>query len=1007
MNPFIQPFYTTYSLQFGNLFLSKPLVFTCILLLFCHFKGFALSAGAVSITPVTDTLLVLDSNSPCSGPRAAYIGFKVTNTSGGTLNNLEVTLSNFATGFALSGGQVAKQFIGTLANGASDAVYWYVSYPCVMNSINNFSVTVNDASPGAVSVNQKFYTTSSISAAAGGELASQTVTGVGTIGKIIYMDVAYTFGGAAVGDRHSLQPAGNTSFNAGCYQLLNSKIMSSGVTAIPVNTEDKIFFIATAKQTGSGFPVTVRYFFQANCLFTNTTAQPYAAQTSGSNNIKYSPSYGATTAVTLSEGTTIGFDVTKTVSNPSPYPGDVVTYKVTIKNTTATPSMIERIVDSLPVGFVFGTTLGASDINATNASQMPALGASGNITWSGFMSGGSTGIPFPYKSFYILANDSLELWYTVTTSATGGIYTNSVKPSLNSTNVDTARVSVDTRVYSLSGTVFNDIDALTDGIIDGTGTNAGGLYAILIKDNVVQGSTPVAAGGVFSFSTIKPANYTVILSTTAGSLTANVPATWTIIGEDCCDNTGSDGTIDGSVAVSVTSSNITNINFGINQCGTLSTIITATESSCTADDNTILSGATVNLSASGIGTFTWNNSLGSGASKSVTPSLSTTYIVTLTDGSGCVTMASKTINVIATPTTTISATEASCAVNDNKVLSGASVSLSASGTGIFTWDNSLGSGASKSVTPSATLTYNVTITDANGCTATANKTITIVTAPAAVIAETDASCTANDNIIISGASANLTASGGTSYAWDNSLPASAGPHAVLPTATTTYNVTVTDANGCTATANKTVTIVSAPTAVIAETDASCTPNDNIIISGASANLIASGGTSYAWDNGLTAMAGPHSVSPTATTTYNVTVTDDNGCTATANKTITVDILTLSSVGNINPTTAACPTLNNGNINITASGSNLEYSINNGTTWQVSNTFNSLIAGSYTLKIRNTATTCEMSYTSNPVVLTAPTCVEICDDGIDNDGNGLIDCFDMACKPIAPALIKRQ
>ena len=78
----------------------------------------------------------------------------------------------------------------------------------------------------------------------------------------------------------------------------------------------------------------------------------------------------------------------------------------------------------------------------------------------------------------------------------------------------------------------------------------------------------------------------------------------------------------------------------------------------------------------------------------------------------------------------------------------------------------------------------------------------------------------------------------------------------------------------------------------------------------------------------------------------------------------------------------------------------------GITWQVSNIFSALTAGSYNLKIRNSLTSCEYTYTPNPIVLSAPTCVEICNDSIDNDGNGSTDCDDIACK-MAPTLIKRD
>ncbi|MBK8885785.1 MAG: hypothetical protein IPN46_04245 [Saprospiraceae bacterium] len=70
--------------------------------------------------------------------------------------------------------------------------------------------------------------------------------------------------------------------------------------------------------------------------------------------------------------------------------------------------------------------------------------------------------------------------------------------------------------------------------------------------------------------------------------------------------------------------------------------------------------------------------------------------------------------------------------------------------------------------------------------------------------------------------------------------------------------------------------------------------DKEICIGASTTLIASGGTTYVWSNGATEAS--ITVSPTATTTYNVTVTDGNGCQASTSVTVTVHPLpTLVSV----------------------------------------------------------------------------------------------------------------
>jgi hypothetical protein len=71
-------------------------------------------------------------------------------------------------------------------------------------------------------------------------------------------------------------------------------------------------------------------------------------------------------------------------------------------------------------------------------------------------------------------------------------------------------------------------------------------------------------------------------------------------------------------------------------------------------------------------------------------------------------------------------------------------------------------------------------------------------------------------------------------------------------------------------------------------------------------------------------------------------------------------------------------LNNGTIIVAATGANLQYSKDNGATWQAANNFTGLIAGSYIIKVRDSLTNCESVYATNPVVLTAPLCVTPCD-----------------------------
>jgi hypothetical protein len=84
----------------------------------------------------------------------------------------------------------------------------------------------------------------------------------------------------------------------------------------------------------------------------------------------------------------------------------------------------------------------------------------------------------------------------------------------------------------------------------------------------------------------------------------------------------------------------------------------------------------------------------------------------------------------------------------------------------------------------------------NGCTDTEVTTITVNPLPTAAIAIAETSGTTNnDGTICAGATATLTASGGTTYLW--STTATTAGITVTPANTTTYTVTVSDANGCT------------------------------------------------------------------------------------------------------------------------------------------------------------------------------------------------------------------
>jgi hypothetical protein len=160
-------------------------------------------------------------------------------------------------------------------------------------------------------------------------------------------------------------------------------------------------------------------------------------------------------------------------------------------------------------------------------------------------------------------------------------------------------------------------------------------------------------------------------------------------------------------------------------------------------------------------------------------------------------------------------------------------------------------------------------------------TLTVVPAPAIT------SFIAAAATITSGASTTLTGvfSNGTGSVSNGVGTVTSGTVAtVSPTTTTTYTLTVTNAAGTSVTRQATVTVVAAPTIT------SFTPAAATITAGTSTTLtgIFAGGTGSV-DNSVGAVTTgtPVTVSPAATTTYTLTVTNAANITATKQVTVTV------------------------------------------------------------------------------------------------------------------------
>jgi len=263
------------------------------------------------------------------------------------------------------------------------------------------------------------------------------------------------------------------------------------------------------------------------------------------------------------------------------------------------------------------------------------------------------------------------------------------------------------------------------------------------------------------------------------------------------------------------------------------------------------------------------------------------HCVTVTDNNGCTVTTCVTITEPTAVTANITGSDVLCNGGTD-----ASADLTVSGgTPGYTYLWSPGGQTTEDINNIPAGIHCVTVTDANLCTGI---TCVTITEPLPIVLNIT-----NDQTICIGQNTAISVSvtgGGTppyTYLWS---PATGLNDPTIPnptvniTLTTTYIVTVTDANGCTAAEDVVISVYSNPIADAGQDKTVC-EGDNVIIGG---SPTASGGTqpyTYLWgpSTGLNFVTVPNPMAgPSVATTYIVTVTDNNNCTNTDTMIVTVN-----------------------------------------------------------------------------------------------------------------------
>jgi gliding motility-associated-like protein len=335
-----------------------------------------------------------------------------------------------------------------------------------------------------------------------------------------------------------------------------------------------------------------------------------------------------------------------------------------------------------------------------------------------------------------------------------------------------------------------------------------------------------------------------------------------------------------------------------------------------------------------------------------------TYYVTVTDDCGNTAVDTATINILEAPTADISGSGSICAGGSGTI----DLTINFTGSSPWTFVYIVDGVEQAPITTSSnpyTLTVDATgsyslgsVSNANaGCEGTVSGSVEVTeTLISAAPTATPVSCNGGSD-----GSITLTVGGGTepySFQWDNGAGNSQNPTGLPPG---TYNVTVTDAEGCTNTASATVQDAPAIQPSISNVvDVDC--NNPV----GSVDLTVSGGTpgyTFNWSNGSTA-EDPTGLPPGS---YTVTVTDANGCTEMQNANIQDNSALPNAVANGNGLiTCDEPTLQlNGNGSTTGQGIIYQWTTTNGNIVSGGNTLNPTIdqGGTYTLTVTNTNTGC--------------------------------------------------
>ena len=327
----------------------------------------------------------------------------------------------------------------------------------------------------------------------------------------------------------------------------------------------------------------------------------------------------------------------------------------------------------------------------------------------------------------------------------------------------------------------------------------------------------------------------------------------------------------------------------VNEPAALALTTSSTPSSCNPDGsaNVAVAGGTAPFS------FLWSNA---STNDTITALSSGTYSVTVTDANGCSAIDSVVVSQLSGLTATAIITNPILCAGDSALITVTANGGNAPYTGTGTFYQLAGNAT-------------FTVTDSNGCTASANILVTQPAPLSLTFTPSNSSCfNANDATIVA-----LPAGGtpGYSFLWSNNIT----NDTLANLSPATYTLTLTDANGCSIIDSASVSQPSAISLSTLVSDAACFGSASGAI-----DLSVAGGTpgyTFLWNNGPAS----EDLNAIPAGAYSVTVTDTNGCTASTSATVNEPAALIANSSITTPITVNGGT---GIITVSANGGILPY-----------------------------------------------------------------------------------